>query len=105
MVDLPNMVASAMRVERSQFSLCRLLSNNSITTKKIREILPKKMRLVTLTSSTKVRENLEELGLEVEMLEDSLSSQGLSVQTIFMTSYYKDWAKASLHQMIGYLQF
>ena len=37
------------------------------------------MSLVTLTSSTKVRENLEELGLEVEMLEDSLSSQGLSV--------------------------
>ena len=79
MVDLPNMVASAIESERSQFSVAVLLSNNSITTKKIREILPKKMRLVTLTSSTKVRENLEELGLEVEMLEDSLSSQGLSV--------------------------
>jgi len=79
MVDLPNMVASAIESERSQFSVAVLLSNSSITTKKIREILPKKMRLVTLTSSAKVRENLEELGLEVETLEDSLSSQGLSV--------------------------
>ncbi len=37
------------------------------------------MRLVTLTSSSKVRDNLKELDYEVEILEDSLSSQGLSV--------------------------
>ena len=35
--------------------------------------------MITLTSSAKVRENLTELGLDVEILEDSLSSQGLSV--------------------------
>ena len=35
--------------------------------------------MVTLTSSAKVRENLTELGLDVGILEDSLSSQGLSV--------------------------
>ena len=35
--------------------------------------------MVTLTSSAKVNENLSEIGLEVEILEDSLSSQGLSV--------------------------
>ena len=35
--------------------------------------------MITLTSSSKVKDNLTELGLEVEILEDSLSSQGLSV--------------------------
>ena len=73
------MVASAIEAERSDFSVAVLLSNSSITAKKIREVLPKKLRLVTLTSSAKVRENLTELGLDVEILEDSLSSQGLSV--------------------------
>ena len=73
------MVASAIEGERSNFSVAVLLSNSSITAKKIREVLPKKLRLVILTSSSKVRENLNELGLDVEILEDSLSSQGLSV--------------------------
>ena len=73
------MVASAIEGERSDFSVAVLLSNSSITAKKIREVLPKKLRLITLTSSAKVRENLTELGLDVGILEDSLSSQGLSV--------------------------
>ena len=79
MVDLPTMVASAIESERSSFTAAVLLSNNSRTVKKIREILPKKLRLVTLTSSTKVSESLKDSGFEVNMLEDSLSSQGLSV--------------------------
>ncbi len=79
MVDLPNMVASAIEGDRSPFSAAVLLSNNSRTAKKIKESLPGKLRMVTLTSSQKVAENLTELGLEVEILEDSLSSQGLSV--------------------------
>ena len=79
MVDLPKMVASAIEGDRSDFSVAVLLSNSSITAKKIREVLPKKLRLVTLTSSSKVKENLTELGLEVGTLEDSLSSLGLSV--------------------------
>ena len=79
MVDLPNMVASAIESQRSEFSVALLLSNSSITAKKIREIIPKKLQLITLTSSSKVRDNLTDLGLEVEILEDSLSSQGLSV--------------------------
>lgn len=79
MVDLPDMVASAIESERSSFTAAVLLSNNSRTVKKIREILPKKLRMVTLTSSAKVSESLNELGFEVKILEDSLSSQGLSV--------------------------
>ena len=79
MVDLPDMVASAIESERSSFTAAVLLSNNSRTVKKIREILPKKLRMVTLTSSVRVSESLNELGFEVKILEDSLSSQGLSV--------------------------
>ncbi len=79
MVDLPTIVASAIESERSSFTAAVLLSNNSRTVKKIREILPKKLRMVTLTSSTKVSESLKDSGFEVNMLEDSLSSQGLSV--------------------------
>ena len=79
MVDLPNMVASAIESNRVSFNAAVLLSNNSRTAQKIREILPKKLRMVTLTSSTKVSENLKNLDYEVNMLEDSLSSQGLSV--------------------------
>ena len=79
MVDLPTLVASAIESERSSFSAAVILSNNSRTVKRIREILPKTLRLVALTSSTKVSESLGELGIEVKILEDSLSSQGLSV--------------------------
>ena len=81
MVDLPNMVASAIDNERSGFSVAVLLSNNSRTAKKIREILPSKLRMVTLTSSTKVSDALKDSGIETKLLEDSLSSQGLSVLT------------------------
>ena len=81
MVDLPNMVASAIDNERSGFTVAVLLSNNSRTAKKIREILPSKLRMVTLTSSTKVSDALKDSGIETKLLEDSLSSQGLSVLT------------------------
>ena len=39
MVDLPNLVASAIENDRSNFSAAVLLSNNSRTVKRIREIL------------------------------------------------------------------
>ena len=79
MVDLPNLVASAIENERAGFSTAVLLSNNSRIAMKIREALPTKMRMITLTSSTKVSENLKDTNIEVELLEDSLSAQGLSV--------------------------
>jgi|TARA_B110000495_G_scaffold89363_1_gene77102 DNA integrity scanning protein DisA with diadenylate cyclase activity len=79
MVDLPNLVASAIENERSGFSTAILLSNNSRTVRKVREVLPPKLRLITLTSSAKVSENLKESGIDVVILEESLSAQGLSV--------------------------
>jgi DNA integrity scanning protein DisA with diadenylate cyclase activity len=72
-------VASAIENERSGFSTAVLLSNNSRTVRKVREVLPPKLRLITLTSSAKVSENLKESGIDVVILEESLSAQGLSV--------------------------
>jgi len=79
MVDLPNLVASAIENERSGFSTAVLLSNNSRIVRKIREVLPPKLRLITLTSSAKVSDNLKDSGIDVVILEESLSAQGLSV--------------------------
>ena len=79
MVDLPNLVASAIANDKSGFSAAVLLSNNSRTVRKIREVVPSNLGMVTMTSSSKVSDSLKEDNLEVEMLEDSLSSQGLSV--------------------------
>ena len=71
MVDLPNLVASAIESDRSGFSAAVILSNNSRTVRKIREVVPSKLRMVTLTSSAKVSESLKEDNFEVELLEDS----------------------------------
>ena len=79
MVDLPKLVASAVENDRLGFSAAIILSNNSRIVRLIREVLPSKLRLVALTSSVKVSESLKESGVEVEILEDSLSAHGLSV--------------------------
>tara|TARA_Y100000994_G_scaffold217953_1_gene195655 strand:+ start:1764 stop:2612 length:849 start_codon:yes stop_codon:yes gene_type:complete len=79
MVDLPNLVASAIENERSGFSTAVLLSNNSRMIMKIRDVLPPKMRLKTITSSNKVSENLKDSNIDIEVLEESLSAQGLSI--------------------------
>ena len=79
MVDLPKLVASAVENDRPGFSAAIILSNNSRIVRLIREVLPSKLRLVALTSSVKVSESLKESGVEVEILEDSLSAHGLSV--------------------------
>ena len=79
MVDLPNLVASAIENERSGFTTAVLLSNNSRMIMKIRDVLPPKMRLKTITSSNKVSENLKDSNIDIEVLEESLSAQGLSI--------------------------
>ena len=73
MVDLPKLVASAIDNERSGFSAAVILSNNSRIVRQVREVLPSKLRVVALTSSAKVSENLKGTGIEVETLEDSLT--------------------------------
>ena len=56
MVDLPAMVASAIESERSSFTAAVLLSNNSRTVKKLREILPKKLRMVRVLPASSIPE-------------------------------------------------
>ena len=79
MVDLPNLVASTIDNDATGFSTSVLLSNNSRIITSIAEILPKKTKLVAMTSSQKVIETLQESKIEIKLLEESLSSQGLSI--------------------------
>lgn len=79
LVDLPKLVASTIDNDASGFTTSVLLSNNSRIISSIADILPKKTRLVALTSSNKVIEALQDSKIEIKLLEESLSSQGLSI--------------------------
>lgn len=79
MVDLPNLVASTIDNDATGFTTSVLLSNNARIITSIAEILPKKTKLVAMTSSQKVIETLQESNIEIKLLEESLSSQGLSI--------------------------
>lgn len=79
MVDLPNLVASTIDNDATGFTTSVLLSNNARIITSIAEILPKKTKLVAMTSSQKVIETLQESKIEIKLLEESLSSQGLSI--------------------------
>ena len=79
MVDLPNLVASTIDNDATGFTTAVLLSNNARIITSIAEILPKKTKLVAMTSSQKVIETLQESKIEIKLLEESLSSQGLSI--------------------------
>tara|TARA_Y100000766_G_scaffold275907_1_gene279460 strand:- start:212 stop:1060 length:849 start_codon:yes stop_codon:yes gene_type:complete len=79
LVDLPNLVASTIDNDATGFTTAVLLSNNARIITSIAEILPKKTKLVAMTSSQKVIETLQESKIEIRLLEESLSSQGLSI--------------------------
>jgi len=79
LVDLPNLVASTIDNDATGFTTSVLLSNNARIITSIAEILPKKTKLVAMTSSQKVIETLQESNIEIKLLEESLSSQGLSI--------------------------
>jgi len=79
LVDLPNLVASTIDNDATGFTTSVLLSNNARIITSIAEILPKKTKLVVMTSSQKVIETLQESKIEIKLLEESLSSQGLSI--------------------------
>ena len=65
MVDLPSLVAAAIENDRSGFTAAVLLSNNSRTARRVQEVLPKGLKMVTLTSSAKVSDSLKEEGYDV----------------------------------------
>jgi len=74
-------VASTIENDKIGFSASVLLSNNSKLINTISQLLPKKTRLIALTSSSKTYESLQDSKIEIKMLEDPLSSQGLSIMT------------------------
>ena len=79
MVDLSGLVANTIANDRSGFSCAVIISNNSRIVHQILEELPNGIRSVALTSSSTVFNKLKESDIESKLLEDSLSSQGLSV--------------------------
>ena len=74
-------MASTIENDKIGFSASVLLSNNSKLINTISQLLPKKTRLIALTSSSKTYESLQDSKIEIKMLEDPLSSQGLSIMT------------------------
>tara|TARA_B100000886_G_scaffold51606_1_gene31699 strand:- start:1085 stop:1933 length:849 start_codon:yes stop_codon:yes gene_type:complete len=79
LVDLSKLVSTAIDSDRLGFSASVIISNNSRTVNKILEVLPDSVRTATLTSSSNVFDKLSKSDIDVKLLEDSLSSQGLSV--------------------------
>ena len=79
MVDLPKLVSATLESERQGFNIAVLICNNSRKAKQIAEVLPKNIKLKTLTSSAKVAENLALEKFDVTVLDDALSSLGLTV--------------------------
>ena len=74
-------MASTIENDKNGFSASVLLSNNPKVIRTISELLPSKTRLIALTSSQKTYESLQDSKIEIKLLEDSLSSQGLSIMT------------------------
>lgn len=72
-------MANTISNDRSGFSCAVIISNNSRIVHQILEELPNGIRSVALTSSSNVFNKLKESDIESKLLEDSLSSQGLSV--------------------------
>lgn len=81
MVDLAAMVSTTIAADRKQFNAVLMMASNARKVKLVAEVLPKEMPLTVLTSQNRVAENLEGSGIECTLLDESLTSQGLSVLT------------------------
>ena len=81
MVDLAAMVSTTLAADRKQFNAVLMMASNARKVKLVAEVLPKEMPLTVLTSQNRVAENLEGSGIECTLLDESLTSQGLSVLT------------------------
>lgn len=77
MVDLPGLVAGMIADEEFTRALC--FTNTSVRARRIAEVLPDDLPLTVLTSAPRVADNCRDAGLEVSMLEDSLSAHDLAV--------------------------
>ena len=79
MVDLAAMVTSTLTSDRRSFESVLMLANSVRKVKLVAEVLPSELPLTVLSSQSRVVEVLKEGGIECSLLEESLTSQGLSV--------------------------
>ncbi len=79
MVDLAAMVTSTLSNDRRSFQSVLMLANSVRKVKLVAEVLPPELQLTVLSSQNRVVESLTENGIKCSLLEENLTSQGLSV--------------------------
>jgi DNA integrity scanning protein DisA with diadenylate cyclase activity len=79
MVDLAAMVSSTLAADRKPFNAVLMMASNARKVRLVADVLPKDMLLTVLTSQKRVKDSLQEDGIECTLLEESLTAQGLGV--------------------------
>lgn len=81
MVDLVSMVASSFPTDRRSYDSVLMIANSTRKIRSVAEVIPKGVELSVLTSQSRVVESLGETEIEATMIEENLSSMGLSILT------------------------
>jgi len=81
MVDLVSMVASSFPTDRRSYDSVLMIANSTRKIRSVAEVIPKGVELSVLTSQSRVVESLAETEIEATMIEENLSSMGLSILT------------------------
>ena len=79
MSDLPHMVSVALESSSSSFDAVLMVSNDRRKVRSIIEVLPSNLPLRVMTSLSRVRDALVEQDIDAHVLEEGLSSKGLSI--------------------------
>ena len=79
MSDLPRMVSVALESSKFAFDAVLMVSNDSRKVRSIVPVLPDNLPLRVMTSLNRVRDALIEHQIDAQVLEEGLSSKGLSV--------------------------
>ena len=79
MSDLPHMVSVALQSSSSSFDAVLMVSNDSRKVRSVVEVLPSSLPLRVMTSLSRVRDALIEHAIDADVLEEGLSTKGLSI--------------------------
>ena len=79
MSDLPHMVSVAIQSSSSSFDAVLMVSNDSRKVRSVVEVLPSSLPLRVMTSLSRVRDALIEHAIDADVLEEGLSTKGLSI--------------------------
>ena len=79
MSGLPHMVSVALQSASSSFDAVLMVSNDSRKVRSVVEVLPSNLPLRVMTSLSRVRDALVEHEIDAEVLEEGLSTKGLSI--------------------------